>query len=282
MVTKAVCVKRNDLEFVEEVTKLEDYYDEICIDYDIEESKLFLEAYDTAPCIGCEKKTKTIEIRYHDYEKVLEMLTEVIRIYNIEKIRSKIRKYESRIEKIKERIEYAKRYNDQLTLKFVPNYEKEIKELKLKIKELQEQIQNPEKNVPELMLGKVAEDSDDLKKFLDIINAPPNVKQLLEYYSSGKFIIDEKKLPPNICENVEVYDDEQDVSDPYWCVKDEVWIEGYLIFLPTKKSLDVIMSITSDNYKELTKDVTLYTIKFDNTYHLLKTINDWYKNYLIF
>jgi len=34
MVTKAVCVKRNDLEFIEEVTKLEDYYDEICVGYD--------------------------------------------------------------------------------------------------------------------------------------------------------------------------------------------------------------------------------------------------------
>ena len=282
MVTKAVCVRRNDLDFIEEVTKLEDYYDEICVGYDIEEPKLILEAYDTAPCVGCEKKTKTIEIRYHDYEKVLEMLAEVIRIYNIEKIRSKISKYESRIEKIKERIEYAKRYNDQLTLKFVPNYEKEIKELELKIKELQEQIQNPEKNEPELLLGKVAEDSDDLKKFIDIINAPPNIKQLFEYYASGKFIVDEKKLPLNICENVEVYDDEQDVSDPYWCVNDEFWIERYLVFLPTKKSLDVTISITSDNYKELNKDVTLYTIKFDDAYNLLKTINDYYKNYLIF
>jgi len=281
MVTKAVCVRRNDLELIEEVKKLEDYYDEICVDYDVEEPKLILEAYDTAPCVGCEKKTKTIEIRYHDYEKVLEMLTEVIRIYNIEKIKSKISKYESRIEKIKERIEYAKRYNDQLALKFVPKYEKEIKELELKIKELQEQIQNPEKIEPELLLGEVAEDSDDFKKFLDIINAPPNVRQLFEYYASGKFIVDEEKLPLDICDDVEACDDEEDVSDPYWCVKDEFWIEGYLIFLPTKKSLEVLMSITSDDYKELNKDVTLYTMKFDDAYSLLKTIDDYYKNYLI-
>jgi len=282
MVTKAVCVRRNDLELIEEVKKLEDYYDEICVDYDVEEPKLILEAYDTAPCVGCEKKTKTIEIRYHDYEKVLEMLTEVIRIYNIEKIKSKISKYESRIEKIKERIEYAKRYNDQLALKFVPKYEKEIKELELKIKELQKQIQNPEKIEPELLLGEVAEDADDFKKFLDIINAPPNVRQLFEYYASGKFIVDEEKLPLDICDDVEACDDEEDVSDPYWCVKDEFWIEGYLIFLPTKKSLEVLMSITSDDYKELNKDVTLYTIKFDDAYNLLKTIDDYYKNYLIF
>ncbi len=49
MVTKAVCVRRNDLELIEEVKKLEDYYDEICVDYDVEEPKLILEAYDTAP-----------------------------------------------------------------------------------------------------------------------------------------------------------------------------------------------------------------------------------------
>ena len=281
MVTKVVCVRRNDLDFIEEVTKLEDYYDEICVDYVIEEPKLILEAYDTAPCVGCEKKIKTIEIRYHDYEKVLEMLVEVIRIYNIEKIKSKISKYESRTEKIKERIEYAKRYNDQLTLKFVPKYEKEIKELELKIKELREQIQNPKKIEPELLLGKVAEDCDDFEKFLDVINAPPNTKHLFKYYASGKFIVEEEKLPLNICEDVEVYDDEQDVSDPYWCVKDAFWLEGYLIFLPARKSLELLMSIMSDDYKELNKDITLYTIKFGDTYNLLKTINDYYKNYLL-
>ena len=54
MVTKAVCVRKNNLELIEEVKKLEDYYDEICVDYDVEEPKLILEVYDTVPCIGCE------------------------------------------------------------------------------------------------------------------------------------------------------------------------------------------------------------------------------------
>jgi len=277
-----VCVRRNDLEkLIEEVKKLEDYYDEVCVDYDAEEPKLILEAYDTAPCVGCDKKTRKIELRYPDYEKVLEALTEVIRIYNIEKMKNKISRYESRIEKIKERIEYAKKHNDQLALKFVPEYEETVKRLELKIKELQEQTQNPEKIEPELLLGKVAEDSDDFEEFLNTINAPQNVKQLFEYYASGKFINDEAKLPPDVCADVEPCDEEIDVSDPYWCVKDEFYIDGYLVFLPAEKSLKIILSITSDDYKELERDVPLYTMKFNDAYSLLKTIDDYYKNYLI-
>jgi len=280
---EAICVKRNDLEkLIEEVKKLEDYYDEVCVTYDIEEPKLILKAYNTAPCIGCEEKTRKIELQYPDYEKVLEILTEVIRIYNIEQIKNKIRKYENRIEEIKEWIEHAKRHQDPFELKSIPEDEEKIKRLELKIKELQEQIQNPEKIEPELVLGKVAEDCEDFEEFLNIINAPQNVKQLFEYYASGKFINDEAKLPVNICNNVEDEDEEVDINDPYWCVKDEFYIDFYLVFLPAKKSLKIVMSITSDYYKELERDVTLYTMKFNDAYNLLKTIYDYYKNYLIF
>ena len=279
MATKAVCVERNDLEkLIEELKKLEDCYDEVCVDYNAEEPKLILEAYDTA----CEDKTKTIELRYDNYEKVLEMLTEIIRIYNIEKIKSKISRYESRIERARERIEYAKKHNDQLELELVPEYEEEIKELELKIKELQKQIQNPEKIEPELLLGEVADDSDDFEEFLDAINAPPDVRQLFEYYASGKFIAREKKLPIGICDDVETDNEEINIADPYWCVKDEFCIEGYLVFLPAKKSLKILMSITSDEYKELNEDVTLYTMKFGDAYNLLKTIDDYCKNYILF
>jgi DNA-binding transcriptional MerR regulator len=270
-----VCVKRNELEvLIEEVKKIEDYYDEVCVGYDVEEPKLILEAYDTSPCIGCDKKTKTIEIKYNDYEKMLKVLSEVIRIYNIEEIKNKINSYESRIEKIKEWIEYEKNHNKQPD----PKDQEKIRRLELKIKELEKQIQNLE---PELLLGKIAEDCEDFKKFLDIINAPPSVKQLFEYYASGKFIGDEVKIPLNICDGFEQIDEEIDVSDPYWCVKDGFYIEGYLVFLPAKKSLKVLLSITSNDFKELERDVTLYIMKFDDAYTLIKTINNWYKNDLI-
>jgi hypothetical protein len=269
-----LCVERNDLKPEEVKEKLEEDYDEVCIDYDVEEPKLIVKAYDMAPCTRCDDKT--IEIRYHDYEQVLEMLTELIRIYNIEQIKSKISRYQSRVEKIKERIKYAKKHNDQ----FVAKYEEMIKGLELKVKGLQEQIQNPEKIEPELLLGEVAGDSDDFEEFLNAINAPQNVKQLLEYYAFGKFIADEEKLPLDTCDDFETDDEEVDIADPYWCVKDEFEIEGYLVFLPAKKSLKIIMSVISDEYKELNKDVTLYTIKFNDAYSLLKTIDDYYKTIL--
>ncbi len=118
-------------------------------------------------------------------------------------------------------------------------------------------------------------------EFLDIINAPSDVKRLFQYYASGKFIEDEGKLPLNICYDVETEDEDVDVSDPYWCIKDEFDIEGYLAFLPAKKSLKVLMSITSDDYKELERDVTLYTMKFNDACSLLKTMDDYYEKRLI-
>jgi len=279
MTTKIGCIKRSDLErLIEEAKKLEGD-DKVCVYYDVEEPKIILGVFPPS-CYGFEPAMKTIEIRYPDYDKLLETLTEIIRIYNIEEIRSNIRRYENRIEKIKEKIENAKKHNDQLTLKSITKYEKMIEGLKLKIKGLQEQIQ---KINPQLVLGTVAEDVGDLERFLDIIDAPRDVNQLLEYYVFGKFIDDEAKLPLNICDDVEPADEEEvDITDPYWCVKDEFDIEGYLVFLPAEKSLKVVLSITSDEYKELERDVPLYTMKFNDAYNLLKTVDEYYNNYLIF
>jgi flagellar biosynthesis chaperone FliJ len=220
-------------------------------------------------------------IQYSDYEKLLEVLTEIIRIRNIEEIKSKISRYENRIQKIKEKVEYAEKHNDQSTLKFLPKYEKMLKGLELKIKQLQEQIQNPEKVEPELLLGEIADDYDDLMKFLRIIKAPKDIRERLKYYATGQFIIDEEKLPLDICDDVEAVDEEEvDITDPYWCVKDEFEVEGYLVFLPARKSLKILLSIASDEYKELNQDVTLYIVEFKDAYSLLKTIDDYRKNYL--
>lgn len=278
MVTKVLCLRRKDLEgLIEEVKKLEDYYDEVCVYYDLKEPKLVLIADSTTCTMYGEK---TIEKRYNDYEKVLEMVTEIIRIYNTKEIQSNIRRYENRIEKIKEKIENAKKHNDQLTLKSISKYEKMIEVLKLKIKELQEQIQ---KINPQLILGTVAENVGGLEVFLNIIDAPLDVYKLLEYYVTGQFIDDEAKLPLSICDDVEPVDEEEvDITDPYWCVRGEFEIEGYLAFLPAEKSISVMMSITSDEYKELERDVPLYTMKFDNAYDLLKTVDDYRENYVIF
>jgi len=261
--TEIVCVERKDAEkLFEEVKNLEDDYTEVCVGYDIEEPKLVLVAHDDR-----ERKEETIEIRYGTYEKVLEMLTEVIRINNIEKIKDKISRYENRIEKIKDKM--AKR-DDQDTLKLLPKYEEMLKRLESKVKALQEQIQNPEKIEPELVLGEI----DDIEEFLEEVKAPQDIKQLLEYYKSGKFIDDESALPVDICDDFEPGDIEVDISDPYWCVKDEFEIDGYLVFLPAKKAVKLMMSITSEEYKELEREVPLYTMKFNDAFSVLKFVHD--------
>jgi len=274
-------VKRTDLEkLIEEAKKLEGY-DKVLVYYEVEKPKLILGVFVESPCEdGVLMTMKRIEIQYPDYEKLLEVLTEIIRIRNIEEIKSKISRYENRITKIKERIEYAKKHNDQLKLKFLPKYEEMLKGLELEVKRLQEQIQNPERVEPIFILGQIAEDFNDLMKFLRIIKAPKSVRELLKYYYTGQFIDDDAKLPLDICDDVEAVDEEVDIADPYWCVKDEFDIEGYLVFLPAQKSVKVMMSITSDEYRELERDVTLYTMKFNDAYSLLKTIDDWKRNYL--
>jgi len=264
-IVETVCVERKDLEkLIEGVKNLEDDYTLICVGYEIEEPKLVLVAYDDE-----ESKEETIEIRYRTYEKVLEMLTEVIRINNIEKIKDKISRYENRIEKIKEKI--AKR-DDQNTLKLLPKYEEMLKRLESKVKVLQEKIQNPEKIEPELMLGEI----DDIEEFLEAIKAPQDVKQLFEYYDSGEFINDEASLPIDVCDDYEPGDVEVDISDPYWCVRDEFYIDGFLVFLPAKKAIKLIISITSDEFKELEREVPLYTMKFNDAFGILKFIHDYY------
>lgn len=266
--TEIICVERKDLEkLIEEVKNLEDDYKEVCVGYDITEPKLVLVAHDDR-----ESKEETIEIRYGTYEKVLEMLTEVIRIYNIEKIKEKISRYENRIEKIKEKI--AKR-DDQSTLKFLPKYEEMLKRLESKVKALQEQIQNPEKVEPELTLGEI----DYIEEFLDAIKAPQEVKQLFEYYMSGKFIDDESTLPVDVCDDYEPGDIEVDISDPYWCVRDEFGIDGYLVFQPAKKAIKLIISVTSDVFKELEREVPLYVMKFKDAFSILKFVNDYHDYY---
>ena len=281
MAIEVVCILRSDLEkLIPEVKNLEDNCSEVCVYYDINEPKLILEAHD----MEGECKEKTIEIRYQDHEKLLEALTEVIRIYNIEEIKNRLNRYESIIEKIKEKIEHVK--NDhQSELERIPKYKKRLEELELKVKELKEQIQNPEKIEPELSLGIITDDIDEFKNFLDFINAPPNVRQLFDYYASGRFIENEERLPINVCDDAEPGDEEDeeevDIADPYWCVKDEFWVEGYLVFLPAKKSLKILISIASHEHKELEEEITLHTINFDNAYDLLKTINDYYENDLI-
>ena len=274
-------VKRTDLEkLIEEAKKLEGY-DQVLVYCEVEKPKIILGLFVESPCEdGVLMTMKRIEIQYPDYEKLLEVLTEIIRIRNIEEIKNKISRYEKRITKINERIEYAKKHNDQLTLKFLPKYEEMLKGLQLKVKRLQELIQNPERVEPEFILGQIAEDFNDLMKFLRIIKAPKSIRELLMYYSTGQFINDEARLPLDICDDVEAVDEKVDIADPYWCVKDEFEIEGYLVFLPAQKSVKVMMSITSDEYRELERDVTLYTMKFNDAYSLLKTIDDWRRNYL--
>jgi len=274
-------VKRTDLEkLIEEAKKLEGY-DKVLVYYEVEKPKIILGVFVESPCEdGMLMTMKRIEIQYPDYEKILEVLTEIIRMRNIEEIKSKISRYENRITKINERIEYAKKHNDQLTLKFLPKYEEMLKGLELKVKRLQELMQNPERVEPEFILGQIAEDFNDLMKFLRIIKAPKSIRELLKYYYTGQFIDDDAKLPLDICDDVEAVDEKVDIADPYWCVKDEFDIEGYLVFLPAQKSVKVMMSITSDEYRELERDVTLYTMKFNDAYSLLKTIDDWKRNYL--
>jgi len=274
-------VKRTDLEkLIEEAKKLEGY-DQVLVYCEVEKPKIILGVFVESPCEdGVLMTMKRIEIQYPDYEKLLEVLTEIIRIRNIEEIKNKISRYENRITKINERIEYAKKHNDQLTLKLLPKYEEMLKGLQLKVKRLQELIQNPERVEPEFILGQIAEDFNDLMKFLRIIKAPKSIRELLMYYSTGQFINDEARLPLDICDDVEAVDEKVDIADPYWCVKDEFEIEGYLVFLPAQKSVKVMMSITSDEYRELERDVTLYTMKFNDAYSLLKTIDDWRRNYL--
>ncbi len=268
-VIEIICVERKALEKrIEGVKNLEDDYTEVCVGYDLAEPKLVLVAYDDE-----ESKEETIEIRYDTYQKVLEMLTEVIRIYNIERIKEKISRYENRIKIIKEKI--SKR-TDQNTLKFLPKYEEMLKRLESKVKVLQEKIQNPENIEPELTLGEI----DDIEEFLEAVKAPQDIKQLLEYYKSGKFIDDESALPVDICDDFEPGYIDVDISDPYWCVRDEFEIDGYLVFLPAQKSVRVMLSITSDEYRELERDIALYTMKFNDAYSLLKTIDDYRKNYL--
>ncbi len=268
-VIEIICVERKALEKrIEGVKNLEDDYTEVCVGYDLAEPKLVLVAYDDE-----ESKEETIEIRYDTYQKVLEMLTEVIRIYNIEIIKEKISRYENRIKIIKEKI--SKR-TDQNTLKFLPKYEEMLKRLESKVKVLQEKIQNPENIEPELTLGEI----DDIEEFLEAVKAPQDIKQLLEYYKSGKFIDDESALPVDICDDFEPGYIDVDISDPYWCVRDEFEIDGYLVFLPAQKSVRVMLSITSDEYRELERDIALYTMKFNDAYSLLKTIDDYRKNYL--
>ena len=268
VITDIVCVERKDLEkLIEGVKNLEDDYTEVCVGYDLAEPKLVLVAHDDR-----ERKEETIEIRYDTYEKVLEILTEVIRIYNIEIIKEKISRYENRIEKIKEKL--SKR-DDQDTLKLLPKYEEMLKRLESKLKALQEQIQNPEKIEPELTLGEI----DDIEEFLDAVKAPQDIKQLLEYYKSGKFIDDESILPVDICDDFEPGDIEVDISDPYWCVRDEFAIDGYLVFLPAKKAVKLMISITSEEYKELEREVPLYTMKFNDAFSVLKFIHDYCNDY---
>jgi hypothetical protein len=276
-------VKRTDLEKLIEETKKLEGYDKVRVYCEVEKPKIILGVFVTSPyedCVDCLLTMKTIEIQYPDYEKLLEILTEIIRIRNIEEIKNKISRYENRITKIKERIEHAKNHNDQLTLKFLPKYEEMLKGLELKVKRLQEQIQNPERIEPEFILGQIAEDFNDFMKFLRIIKVPKSIRELLMYYKTGQFINDEAKLPLDICDDVEAVDEEVDIADPYWCVKDEFDIEGYLVFLPAQRSVKVMMSITSDEYRELERDVTLYTMKFNDAYSLLKTIDDWRRNHL--
>jgi len=280
MTTEIRCIKRSALEgLIEETKKLESEDGRVCIYYDVKEPKIILGVFPPS-CCGVEPAMKTIEIRYPDYEKMLETLTEIIRIYNIEEIKKKISRYENRIQKIKEKIERAEKQNDQLTLKLLPKYQEMLKGLELKVKRLQEQIQNPEKVEPELLLGEIADDFNRFMKFLRIIKAPKDIRERLKYYATGQFIDDEAKLPLDICDDVEGVDEEVDIADPYWCVKDEFEIEGYLAFLPARKSLKILLSITSDEYKELERDVTLYTVEFKDAYSLLKTIDDLSENHL--
>ncbi len=99
MTTKVGCVKRSDLErLIEEVKKLEGY-DRVCVYYDVEKPKIILGVFDTSSCVDCVLTMKRIEIQYPDYEKLLEVLTEIIRVNNIEEIKSKISRYENRITK---------------------------------------------------------------------------------------------------------------------------------------------------------------------------------------
>jgi len=262
-ITEIVCVERKDLEkLIEEAKNLESEYTEVCVGYDLAEPKLVLVAHDDR-----ERKKKKIEIRYDTYEKVLEILTEVIRIYNIEIIKEKISRYENRIEKIKEKM---LKHADQDTLKLLPKYEEMLKRLESKLKALQEQIQNPEKIEPELVLGEI----DDIEEFLEAVKAPQDTKQLLEYYKSGKFIDDESILPVDICDDFEPGDIEVDISDLYWCVRDEFEIGGYLVFLPAKKAVRLMMSITSEEYKELEREVPLYTMEFNDAFSVLKFVHD--------
>jgi hypothetical protein len=272
--TEIVCVERKDLEeLIEGVKNLEDDYTEVCVSYDIDEPKLVLVAHDDR-----ESKEETIEIRYSTYEKVLETLTEVIRIYNLEKIKEKISRYENRIEKIKEKI--AKR-DDQNTLKLLPKYEEMLKRLESKVNALQEQIRELEKTEPELTSGEI----DYVEEFLDAIKAPEDVKQLFEYYNSGKFLYDEEKLPVDVCDDWEPGDiEEVDISDPYWCVKDEFGIGGYLVFKPAQKTIKLIISIISNEFKELERDVPLYTKRFNDAFSILKFLHDYhdyYENYWV-
>jgi hypothetical protein len=262
-ITEIVCVERKDLEkLIEGVKNLEDDYKEVCVGYDIAEPKLVLVAHDDR-----ESKVETIEIRYDTYEKVLEMLTEVIRIYNIEIIKDKISRYENRMIII---IKKMSRRGDQSTLKFLPKYEEMLKRLGSKIKALQERIQNPEKIEPELTLGEI-----DIEEFLEAVKVPQEVKQLFEYYESGKFI-DDESLPVDVCDDYEPGNiEEVDISDPYWCVKDEFEINGYLVFQPAKKAIKLIMSITSDEFKELEREVPLYTMMFKDAFSVLKFVHDY-------
>ncbi len=91
MVTKAVCVRRNDLE-------LEDYYDEICVDYDVEEPKLILEAYDTAPFLRGMRWPAMVDTQY---KEIIEYLKEAqLDLENAE-------------DSIKERIKKIRAYLDE-------------------------------------------------------------------------------------------------------------------------------------------------------------------------
>ena len=164
---------------------------------------------------------------------------------------------------------------DQNTLKLLPKYEEMLKRLDSKAKALQERIQNPEKIEPELALGEI----DDIEEFLEAVKAPQDIKQFLEYYKSGKFIDDESTLPVDICDDFEPGDVEVDISDPYWCVRDEFGFDGYLVFLPAEKAVKLMMSITSEEYKELEREVILYTMKFNDAFSILKFVHDYCRNY---
>jgi len=269
--TEIVCVERKDLEkLIEEVKNLESKYTKIHVGYVLAEPKLVLVAHDDR-----KRKEETIEIRYGTYQKVLEILTEAIRIFNIEIIKEKISRYANRMKIIMEKMS---RRTDQNTLKLLPKYEEMLKRLESKIKALQERIQNPEKIEPELTSGAI----DDIEEFLEAVKAPHGVKQLLEYYESGKFIDDESALPVDICDDSEPFDEEVDISDPYWCVRDEFEIDGYLVFLPTKRMVKLMISITSEKYKELEREIPLYTIKFNDAYSILRFVHDhdyWVHDY---